>query len=151
MRRRVPSACVRGRVELPGWQLRFHKRGADGSGKCNVIQTRDPADRVHAVIYRIAAGEKALLDQAEGLGRGYEVQRLRFDPHGEVFLYVAAATHIDELLQPFTWYKAYVVEGARFHGLPSDYIDAMGSAEAIGDPDAQRQRDNVRLLWHLWR
>ena len=151
MQRRVPSARTLGRVALQGWRLRFHKRGADGSGKCNVIHTRKPADCVHAVVYRIAAREKGLLDGVEGVGRGYEVQRLQLVPHGDVFLYVAAASHIDESLQPFAWYQAYVVEGARYHGLPRDYIERLGSAAAVSDPDARRRRDNVRLLWNLLR
>jgi gamma-glutamylcyclotransferase len=151
MQRRVPSARTLGRVALEGWRLCFHKRGADGSGKCNVIHTREPADCVHGVVYRIAAREKSLLDRVEGAGRGYEVRRLRLLRHADVFLYVAASSHIDECLQPFTWYKAYVVEGARFHGLPSGYIDALEAAEAVSDPDAGRRRDNVRLLWHLSR
>jgi len=105
----------------------------------------------HDFDYDIAAREKPALDRVEGLGRGYQLQRLRLQPHGETFFYVAAASHIDDSLQPFAWYKAYVVEGARFHGLPSAYIGALEQAAAIADPDPARQRDNIRLLWRLSR
>jgi hypothetical protein len=151
MQRRVPSALTRGVVALPGWRLHFHKRGKDGSGKCNVVETGAPGDCVHGVVYRIAAREKPLLDRAEGLGSGYELRRLRVASHGEAFLYVAAPSHIDECLQPFSWYKAYVVEGARFHGLPDAYLEDLAAAEALADPDAGRQREHLRLLWHLSR
>ena len=151
LQQRVPSARPVAVVELPGWQLCFHKRGRDGSAKCNVIETHDPEHRVHGVVYDIAAREKPALDRVEGLGRGYQLHRLWLQPHGETFFYVAAASHIDDSLQPFAWYKAYVVEGARFHGLPSAYIGALERAAAIADPDPARQRDNIRLLWRLSR
>ncbi len=151
LQQRVASARPLGVVELPGWQLRFHKRGRDGSAKCNVIETQGPADRVHGVVYDIAARDKPALDRAEGLGRGYQLQRLDLQPYGETFFYVAAAGHIDDALRPFGWYKAYVVEGARFHGLPEAYIGAIEQASAIVDPDPLRQRDNIRLLWRLSR
>jgi hypothetical protein len=151
LQQRVPSARPVGRVQLPGWQLRFHKRGSDGSAKCNIIETHDSSDRVHGVVYDIAAREKPALDRAEGLGRGYQLRRLHLRPHGETFFYVAAASHIDDSLQPFSWYKAYVVEGARFHGLPAAYIGAIEQAAAIADLHPQRQRDNIRLLWRLSR
>jgi len=151
LQQRVPSARPVAPVALPGWRLHFHKRGSDGSAKCNVIETHDPADRVHGVVYDIVAREKPALDRAEGLGFGYQLQRLRLPPHGDVFFYVAAASHIDDSLQPFSWYKAYVVEGARFHGLPASYIGALEQAAAMADCDFQRQRDNIRLLWRLSR
>jgi gamma-glutamylcyclotransferase len=151
LQQRVPSARALGVVELPGWQLRFHKRGSDGSAKCNVIETHDPADRVHGVVYDIAACEKPNLDRVEGLGWGYQLRQLHLQPHGETFFYVATASSIDDSLQPFSWYKAYVLEGARFHGLPAAYVGAIEQAAAIADLHPRRQRDNIRLLWRLSR
>jgi hypothetical protein len=97
------------------------------------------------------ADNQTRLDRAEGLGRGYQLQRLDLQPYGETFFYVATAGYIDDALRPFGWYKAYVVEGARFHGLPEAYIGAIEQASAIVDPDPLRQRDNIRLLWRLSR
>lgn len=151
LQQRVPSARPAAVVMLRGWRLRFHKRGGDGSAKCNVIETRDPADRVHGVLYDIAAREKPALDRAEDLGRGYRLRRLQLQPHGDLFFYVAADSHIDDALQPFAWYKAYVLEGARFYGLPEAYIDAIERVTAVADPQPQRQCDNIRLLWRLSR
>lgn len=151
LQQRVPSARPVGRVQLQGWQLRFHKRGRDGSAKCNLIETADRAHCVHAVIYDILASEKPALDRAEGLGRGYRLQRLRIEGVGEVFFYLASPAHIDDALQPFAWYKAYVVEGARFHDLPADYVGGIEQVAAIADPQPQRQCDNIRLLWRLSR
>ena len=36
-----------GAASLTGFVLRFHKRGRDGSGKCDALRTGDPADRLH--------------------------------------------------------------------------------------------------------
>lgn len=151
LQQRVPSARPLGAVELRGWQLRFHKRGRDGSAKCNLIETGDTAHCVHGVVYAIAAAEKPALDRAEGLGRGYRLQRLRLAGIGETFFYVASPAYIDDSLQPFGWYKAYVVEGARFHELPADYVGSIEQVAAIADPQPQRQCDNIRLLWRLSR
>ena len=151
LQQRVPSARPLGAVQLSGWQLRFHKRGRDGSAKCNVVETGDRAHCVHAVVYDILAAEKSALDRAEGLGRGYQLQRLRLDGIGEAFFYVASPGHIDDALQPFAWYKAYVLEGARFHDLPRDYVARIEQVAAIADPQPQRQCENIRLLWRLWR
>nr|MDQ2697092.1 gamma-glutamylcyclotransferase [Pseudomonadota bacterium] len=71
LRERVPSATVLGVAELAGWRLRFHKRGQDRSGKCNIIPTGRSGDRVIGVIYAMAAADKDKLDAAEGLGKGY--------------------------------------------------------------------------------
>ena len=43
----------------------------DGSGKCAIEPTRNIADRVWGVLFRIATAEAADLDDAEGLGHRY--------------------------------------------------------------------------------
>ncbi|MFM1891719.1 MAG: hypothetical protein RLZ44_796, partial [Pseudomonadota bacterium] len=82
---RVPSARVRGTACLPSWQLRFHKRGRDGSAKCDLVRTGDPSHRVHAAIYVLAARDLPALDQAEDLGRSYHRHELALPPYGQVF------------------------------------------------------------------
>ena len=37
---RVEIQSIVGIVALPNWGLRFHKIGADGSGKCNLTQSQ---------------------------------------------------------------------------------------------------------------
>jgi cation transport regulator ChaC len=76
LRHRVPSCRVVCIVRLPKYRLRFHERSKDGSGKCNAIYTEAPTDGVFGVVYEISLNEKAALDRAEGLGRGYNEQRL---------------------------------------------------------------------------
>ncbi len=145
--RRVPSARIRARAVLPGYRLAFHKRGADGSGKCDVVP--DPGAAVHGVVYTMTADEKPLLDAAEGLHRGYQEQWMTLRVAGQplkVFFYRAQDSHIAPGLIPFDWYKAFVVEGARHHGLPMPYVTALRAVTAMPDSDRTRQTSNGMIL-----
>ncbi len=68
---RVPTARAVTTARLPGHVLRFHKRSDDGSAKCNMVKTGRTEDEVYGVIFEIEGTEKALLDKAEGLCKGY--------------------------------------------------------------------------------
>jgi hypothetical protein len=149
LRERVPSARPVGVLGLEGWQLRFHKRGRDSSGKCNITRSRCPTACVYAAVYEIDRAEKPALDRAEGLGGGYEEMRVATDCHGEAFCYVAAPDFIDERLLPYTWYREYVSIGARFHELPDAYVRAIEIVEAVPDPDAERREINERIMAKL--
>jgi hypothetical protein len=46
------------------------------------------------------------------------------------------------LLRPYSWYKRFVVEGARQHGLPADYIAGIEALPAAEDPDQNRDVEN---------
>jgi len=142
--RRVPSAKVVDVVQLAGWQLRFHKRSNDGSGKCNIIHTDQPTDVVYGVVYEIDPEEKSALDSAEGLGFGYDESQLSIDGHESVFCYLA--TTVDDVLDPYTWYREYVILGARYHGLPDAYLREIEIVEAIQDPDENRHLRHMRIL-----
>lgn len=146
---RTPSSEVVGVSELLGYGLRFNKHGRDGSGKCNVLQTNNPGESVIGVVYRMLAEEKPLLDQAEGLGRGYDLSAAEIavsDVSYEAFFYVAQPAHINDALQPYTWYKQLVLDGARVHGLPDFYIDAIAKVAAVADPDAARHARHEAIL-----
>ena len=154
---RVPSSQAVGPALLVGHQLRFHKRGRDGSGKCNIWRTDNPLDRVIGVVYRMLASEKTLLDNAEGLGRGYQIEELQAQllvidktkSEQLSFCYVAELTHIDDTLQPFSWYHDLVVHGARYHGLPADYIDQLCKVPSQSDQDFDRHTLHQRILRNL--
>lgn len=151
LRERVPSSRALAVAELDGHLLRFHKRGRDGSGKCNIHPVGRAEDRVFGVIYRMAAAEQANLDRAEGLGAGYRRVELTVRVDGasrRVFSYQAQDGHIDDALSPFTWYRQLVLAGARQHGLPADYIAAIEAIAARSDPDTERHARHERLLLH---
>ena len=148
LRRRVPSATAVGVARLPEHAFRFHKRSDDGSGKGDAFSTGNPANAVQGVIFDIDPREKGALDDAEALGRGYEEKTAAvFDgsdtPH-QVTLYYA--TDIDNSLRPYTWYKRFVVEGARQHGLPADYVAQIDAMPAIEDKNRKRDAENRAIL-----
>ena len=147
LRHRVPSARWLAPATLPGYRLAFHKRGADGSGKCDVIP--DLSATVHGTVYTLLASEKPLLDTAEGLHDGYREQWASLTVAGQplqVFFYRAQLSHVACGLMPFDWYKAFVVEGARHHGLPKPYIEALRAVTAMPDGDVTRRKSNRMIL-----
>jgi hypothetical protein len=144
LQQRAPSAAVVSAASLSEHALRWHKRSKDGSGKCDALHTGAGIDVVWGVVFRIADAERAALDLAEGLGRGYVHKQVvvQAGPHQiEALMY--SATDVDPNLRPYHWYKAYVVAGARQHSLPSDYIQRIEGVVSIPDPDSQRAKANL--------
>jgi hypothetical protein len=142
LRHRVPSARPLGPGSLAGHRLAWHKKGADGSGKCD-IPTARAGDVVYGVIYRIDAAHRLQLDRAEGLGWGYELKEVevllleRAEPVS-AFTYYAVRTDSNYL--PYAWYKDHVLIGAREHNLPADYVRLIENVPAFEDPDKYRER-----------
>ena len=149
---RVPSARVVGVVPMPGRKLAFHKRSVDGSGKCLIYATHDPAHVMYGVLYEIRSKEKAGLDALEGAGKGYFEQLVQFSLNGTAYtpyVYMASATHIDASLSPYHWYKRLVLAGARYHRFPLAYIAILEAVRSIPDPDVTRRREHEQLLVQL--
>lgn len=147
LRRRVAGSEPLGPAVLTGYRLRFHKRGRDGSGKCNVVATDDPGDAVHGRLFRVPAAGLDALDRCEG--RGYLRERLTVEHAGgatQAVLYVARPDWIDEALAPFDWYHRYVLEGAREAGLPAAYRAAIAAVAARPDPLRLRAVVHRRVL-----
>jgi gamma-glutamylcyclotransferase len=145
LRERCPSARPLGVARLPGYELRWHKRSKDGSGKCDVVP--NDGETVFGVVYEIDASERAALDQAEGLGHGYHRKDLAVILNGgTVTVSIYVATETDSALKPYTWYKALVVAGAKEHGLPAPYIASLEAVEASEDPDYTRHAKNMCIV-----
>lgn len=145
---RTPSCRIVSTAALPRHALRFHKRGQDGSGKCDAFYTGAAEDIVLGVVFEVARRDRVLLDVAEGVGRGYDVARLDVQMGTQstsVFCYLAQRGHIDATLRPFDWYLALVLKGARFHRLPRGYIESIDTLPAQPDPDQRRQRRHLSL------
>ncbi|MBD2720001.1 gamma-glutamylcyclotransferase [Synechococcus sp. FACHB-909] len=145
---RVPGAQLVGTATLHGHALRWHKVAKDGSGKCNIVAA-EPSSVVHGVLYEIPAHEKKHLDRAEGLGFGYEEKPVLVEFNTGMLKATAyVATHIDDSILPFTWYKALVIAGAMEHGLPMAYVNGLGAIDAKLDADAQRHALHISLATH---
>ncbi len=141
---RCQSATAIGVAELRGFEIRWHKKSTDGSGKCDVVESERADAAVYGVLYQIADNEKSRLDEAEGLGKGYEEKKVEVfcnDKQYKAIIY--SATAIDKSLKPYTWYKALVVAGAMEHGLQEAYISELQSVEAI--PDYNHERHDAEM------
>jgi gamma-glutamylcyclotransferase (GGCT)/AIG2-like uncharacterized protein YtfP len=122
MRQRVPSARREAVASLEHHRMVCNKRGRDGSAKANLV--RAAGHRVWGVLYRIEQAQLALLDRFEtGYERVHvEVLTTAGDAH-------RAATYRSDRITddptPFDWYRAMILEGAREHGLPQDYLSVL--------------------------
>ena len=118
LRERIRSARPREIATLAGRRLLLNKRGADGSAKANLVPDR--SGLVWGVLFEIALRDWDRLDRFEG---GYARTRVAvWTAGGEERL---ATTYVSTRwidARPFDWYRALLVEGAREHGLPEDYV-----------------------------
>lgn len=149
LEQRVPSAKAISPAKLSSHRLKFHKVGQDGSGKCDIEHTGEPQDFVMGVIYEVPISELPALDKAEGLGAGYEKKDVSLHTHAKNELITAFtyyATHIDQDVIPFDWYKEHVLIGAEEHQLPVAYIQsAVTSITAKPDPDKDRHKKELQI------
>ena len=119
---RVASARAVGTAWVDGQRLSLGKRGRDGSGKATLVAT--PGARVWGALYSI---DPAHWERLDGFEPGYA--RVALEVTSERRGRLLAATYIapetaSEAVA-FAWYKRLIVEGAREHGLPAAYVDAL--------------------------
>ncbi len=149
---RAPSATFEAIAVLRGRELRFNKRGSDGSGKCNLVEGGEPNCEVFGVLFDIAEKDFATLDAAEDTHRGgytrcrVVVERLDSAQQVEVETYIANDDFVDENLKPFDWYQALVVAGAMQHRLPSTYSAKLRAVRSLPDSDPDRRDRELDLL-----
>src|SRR5271155_4290486 len=137
----------RGRaVSLDGYRLVFNKLSKkDGSGKANVSPSA--GHEVWGVLYEISDVDLALLDSGEGPG----YRRSRLPVHitegglVDAWVYLAAKPSTDATLRPYTWYKRFLVEGAREHMLPAQYVVELQAIDATDDLNLQRHEKRWAL------
>ncbi|WP_440873956.1 gamma-glutamylcyclotransferase family protein [Thalassotalea sp. PLHSN55] len=140
LQERVPSAKRLGSFYLQQHQLCFHKVSDDGSGKCDAFQPHKSDDVIIGALFEMHANDKAALDQAEGLGYGYNEKNVHVRNHAgdtvEAFLYYAIK--IDSAMKPYSWYANHVITGALEINVPVNYLERIKAVETIEDPDKQR-------------
>lgn len=142
---RVGMARLLGTGAIDDFALRFHKRGnLDGSGKCNIVEQR--GSQVYVAIYEIEPDAVAVLDEAEGLGNGYEKMEIRSEDFGRCTLYRAQDSHVDDALLPFTWYKALVLAGCEYHDFPEEYVASVMSVGDVVDSDTERHMHHMKMV-----
>jgi hypothetical protein len=147
LRARAPSCQFVTTAKLLGYKLCFHKRSSDQSSKCNAFETGSNSDLIWGVVFDIQPSEKKKLDEAEGLGSGYNEKTVdlisRSGVHMTAITYYAEKKAIAEGMPPYGWYKELVLNGATEHGLPPDYIaSTIEAVAATKDPNASRDKRN---------
>jgi gamma-glutamylcyclotransferase len=140
IRSRVASVQSVGVFLLPGHELLFHKRGRDGSGKCDARASAS-GKGVYGVVFRLANAGLENLDRVEGVGRGYlrKLVDVSADDGSVLQAFTYSATDIAEGIRPYHWYHRHVLTGAIAAGLPEDYIAELQRVEPIADHDHDRQ------------
>lgn len=135
MRERVPGARVFGRALLGGWRLVADKPGRDGTAKLNVV--RDARAHVWGALWELRSEDLGVLDRFEG-GYSRVAVMVTTELHARVpgavgtgphaFAATAYASGLAQAglgLDP--GYKAFVLEGAREHLLPPDWVVLLAS------------------------
>jgi hypothetical protein len=131
---RTPSARPLGTVELTGWRLAFHKRGADGSGKGDLVAAPE-TERVFGVVYSLAEAEVPILDRFEGPGYDRHLIDVRLgDAPLRCLTYQASPEYIDAGLKPYHWYRRLILAGLLEHGAEDAYIAAVSGCPWRRDP-----------------
>lgn len=141
LKERVPSAVPLGGHRLKEHDLRFHKSGKDGSGKCDAYFTSNAVDVIYGALFEINPNEKPALDKAESLGYGYDIKEITVAAQDGTLIKATTyvASKIDKTLKPYSWYMNHVLIGARETSLPAEYIERkMNSVVVIEDRDKER-------------
>lgn len=137
LRGRAPSARPVGIGRLLHHRRCWHKRGRDGSGKCDVVFVGlDSVEAVWGVLFEIDEVDRAALHRAESLGVGYlekTVPVLTAAGTRHAMTYQAKPDQTDSRLRPLAWYKAHVVRGAHEHGLPADCVRELEAVDVAND------------------
>lgn len=107
-------------VRLPNYRLVFNMNGGDGEVYANIVS---PGDGVLGVIYRCDAAAFERLDVYE---TGYDrIDMLVVDEQGRslpAIAYVAQGANVTAARQPHAAYLQIILNGAREHGLPAEYV-----------------------------
>ena len=137
-----------GTAHVENHELRFHKRSVDASGKCSV----EPSGAgVHVAVYGLRAADKRVLDEIEGVKRGYHDTVIDVPGFSDCAVYVAEDDYKDDALRPYDWYRELVLLGCRYHDFPEAYIASIAAIDSIPDPDLARRAQNESLIERIRR
>ncbi|MGH1430881.1 MAG: gamma-glutamylcyclotransferase family protein [Neptuniibacter sp.] len=143
---RLPNTRLLGVAVLPYFQLRFHKKGTDGSAKADALFTGRAEDQMFGALYQLSDSELCHLDRVEDCGVGYERKEVEVWAEDEKHsAWTYCALHIDRSLKPFDWYHQHVLRGAEQLGLPNSYIERIKSFSACADGDIIRVEREISI------
>jgi len=120
---RAPGARPIGIAELTGYEFACNKRSTiDATGKGNIRKAEGKT--VWGVVFEMPEADLKRLDEKEG---GYDRSTIQVDLNGTL---ENVETYISNNLvetPPTAEYMDYIIDGAREHGLPTDYLAMLES------------------------
>ncbi|MEJ2005467.1 MAG: gamma-glutamylcyclotransferase, partial [Cyclobacteriaceae bacterium] len=147
IRQRIDSVEVVCRYILTDYTFAFNKRSHDNSSKANLIHA--PGETVQGVIHQISKSDKQVLDQYEGLGKGYEMEYFSAQIQGDTCAVGFYMVKDDDFLcddQPYCWYLQCVMYGALENCLTTSYIREIQNQPFKPDTDKHRNKYYDALL-----
>lgn len=130
---RCPGAVCRGVALLPGYRLAFDAwSNRRGGLVADVLPA--PDSEVWGVLWQVTDDHAEALDRYEGVARGqYRRENVLVEsPNGEsleAFAYVIC--NPGEEGPTTDAYRALLLEGAREHGLPADWVKAIEDVRTL--------------------
>jgi cation transport regulator ChaC len=118
-------------AHLHGWRLAFHKWSpANHTLRAGIV--RAPGNVLWGVVYDLTDRQVMELDRYEGVADGhytkeYVTVTIGSGQEAEALVYVAGNKFIHPEGAPPQAYLDCVVDGAREHGLPEEYISTVES------------------------
>jgi len=113
--RRLPKAKI---AYLPGYELVFNKEGM-GKGNPNL---KEGGKGVWGVVYEVDESDIKRLDKVSPKYFRKEVDVIVDGKNVRAWVYLAKPEYVKEGLEPDSSCIERMLRGARFHGLPEEYI-----------------------------
>jgi gamma-glutamylcyclotransferase len=128
---RVGQVIDLGIATLEGYKIAFNKLSKkDGTGKTNIISS--PVSQVVGVIYNLTEEQFIKLDSIEGVGYVRTLVSVKYN--NEVvpaYTYIATDNAIDDSLKPKQEYLQHLIDGAKEHSFPKQYVLFLESIECL--------------------
>ncbi len=150
---RCSRPTIKAVARLPDHALSFHGHSETWDGGEEAVVPR-PGHDLYGVVYQLSASDADSLDAAQGV---------RLNGTGSYFHFPAEVIGLDGdrfdvvlhkkdrlgvFQAPSTEYLDYIIAGARVHGLPAAYVDALQWIEtrAARYPVPRRVSEQFRML-----
>ena len=124
---RCPGSRSLGRARLPGGRLSFTGDSAFWGGGVGTVQPA-PGEEVWGVLWELDAAGEASLDRYEGVAKGIyrkeDVEVISDDGPRTAMVYVCNHTRYR---RPSTRYVTSMLEAARAHDFPAEYVAGLAA------------------------
>jgi cation transport regulator ChaC len=118
-------------ARLENYELVFNKKARGGSATANIRAAAGKT--VHGVLYKIPEAAYRNLDRYEGVPQHYRRTEVQVTSAAgkRVAAQAYIATKVEKGLRPAAHYLQGILDGAREHGLPAEYIEEIQAAAGV--------------------